>query len=211
MAIAFDATSNGTAGAGTSLSVNHTCTGSNRILWVNGQVQNPVGAVTCTYNGVSMTSVDSPAIDGHANNVQTWLFYLIAPATGTNSIVLTAATSGDNFYISAASYTGAAQSSVPDAHAFVQNTVATTSTTLTVTTVANNCWLVGAFRNEIGGATDGTGTTSRYNGGDHAIADSNGGVATGSNSLIQNFSSSKNAGIVCSFAPFPVSGFFNFF
>jgi len=89
MAIAFDATTDGGNTTATSLTYSHTCTGSNRILFVSviGAIgsDNVTGA---TYAGAAMTLVDK-----QASARSTYLFYLIAPATGANNVVVSAGSS----------------------------------------------------------------------------------------------------------------------
>lgn len=205
MAIAFDATSNGGTGSpGTSLTVSHTCTGIERLLIVGVDWQSTSALPTITYAGVSMTgSSDNPAFDNHANGVRALIYSLVGPASGANNIVVTGTFSGagQSCLISNASYTGVNQSGFLDGHSKTENTSVSTSTVLTVTTAIPNSWLFGFFRNEIGGAADGANTTSRHNAGDHALADSGGGRAVGSNSLTQTFASAVNAGVVVAFSP----------
>jgi hypothetical protein len=96
MALAFDAVYPGSTGASVSnsgtftLSWNHTCTGSNLLL-VAGVTVGSGGVATttsATYNSVSMTSTgrsfSNNGVDGFCE-----MFYLVAPATGTNSVDIT--------------------------------------------------------------------------------------------------------------------------
>ena len=101
MAVTFDAVgpnSAGTSATGTSLSWSHTCTGSNRLLVVGvavGTVTSDASLVTTvTYNGVSMTSASKVHSNGSSNGyIQ--MFYLIAPATGANTVAVTNNSSAD--------------------------------------------------------------------------------------------------------------------
>lgn len=164
MAIAFD---NSTASS--SASYSHTCTGSNLILWVH------VGSFTATtssvtYNGVSMTkAVDSGLQDGAYNT----LWYLINPATGSNTVAITV--SGGSLWGSeAASYTGAKQSGQPDATNSAYQTSAPLA--VSVTTVADNCWVVGGGMDKSGSGVSsaGSGTTQRsQSNNSNAIYDNN--------------------------------------
>lgn len=81
---AFDATSNGTVSAASNITVEHTCTGSNRILvvWVAGN--QTTSAVT--YNTVSMTQLGTNQSSGGLL-INAW--YLVNPATGAHNIVAT--------------------------------------------------------------------------------------------------------------------------
>lgn len=204
-AIALDAvTQSFGQAAGTTATLAHTATGSNLLATCQVDTNNHVGSgiTSVVYNGTGMTGTGDVANDGSANLVSVYLYWLASPSTGAQTITVTGAVSYDGYSMACTSYSGAAQTGIPDAHSKTQNTVATTSCTLTVTTVADNSWLVGAFRTEVGGATFGTGTTSRYNNGDGGLADS--GVPktpAGSYSLIYNFGSSVNCGVIMSFAP----------
>lgn len=205
-AIAFDAVTHSyTQASSTSASLSHTATGSNLLAWchVNTHQVGSAAVTPVNYNGVGMTglSAENPARDGFApNDVSSWMFWLQNPSTGAQTINVTCA-SANSMDVDCCTYTGCSQSSIPDAHSKTENTSATTSCVLTVTTVADQCWLVGCFRNEIGGQAAGANTTIRYDNGDGGIADSNAARSTGSNSISTTFGSAVNAGIVASFAP----------
>jgi hypothetical protein len=87
----------GSAIFASSLSWNHTCTGRDRFLVVGvalGAGPDTGKTLTVTYNGVSMTS----AALAHTNNQSAGyiqLFYLVAPASGTNIVAVTASTTVD--------------------------------------------------------------------------------------------------------------------
>lgn len=74
------------------------------------------------------------------------LFYLIAPSTGANNVVVTmSGSTAQRLVAVSCSYTGAAQSGQPDAQASVLENDSVTSKTVTMTTVANNCWMFGGI------------------------------------------------------------------
>lgn len=92
----FDAVGPSSAGAtshnSTSLSWNHTCSGSNRLLVVGVSLSDgsdPGKTITgVTYSGVALTSTAAiHSGGGTAGYVQMW--YLVAPGTGTNPVVVT--------------------------------------------------------------------------------------------------------------------------
>ncbi|MDN5275058.1 MAG: hypothetical protein JWP06_959 [Candidatus Saccharibacteria bacterium] len=99
MAVVFDAvgpSSAGTAAIATSLSWSHTCSGSNRLLVVGLGFGGSDSSVitTATYNSVPMVSAGKV----HANNQTDGyveLFYLVAPATGANTVAISCNVSGD--------------------------------------------------------------------------------------------------------------------
>src|SRR5438067_591060 len=114
MAIGFDASSGGFVNTSGPLTISHTCGGSNRILLVGVEIS--VGGETVTgvtYNSVAMTQINLQDLNGSTFR-NTYLFYLIAPATGANNIVVSASGGTGNIYAAAASYTGVDQSSPLD-------------------------------------------------------------------------------------------------
>lgn len=108
MAIAFDAASSHKGNNVSSLTWSHTCSGSNRLLWVcagNGALL-PTATTSVTYNGVAMTEVgDVVQTFAHASH-----HYLVAPDTGAHDVVVTYAGSNDECIAGAVSYTGVDQS-----------------------------------------------------------------------------------------------------
>jgi hypothetical protein len=143
MAIVLDATSKGSATSTSPLQWNHTCTGSNLVLivGVNVCVSVPNSNADCssvTYNGVNLTLLGSKRSNGI---VQASLWYLLNPATGSNAISIDFSGTDARSDAGAVSWTGVAQSSQPDAVA--GNTGSSTNPSLTVTTVADNCWVIG--------------------------------------------------------------------
>jgi hypothetical protein len=109
MAIALDATSQGDTNSGTSLSVAHVCTGSNRLLLAGATTwaaSAGPATLTATYNGVSMVNEEDIVFDLAAGRLV--LFRLAAPATGSNNLVVTLSKSSECSLV-IASYTGAHQ------------------------------------------------------------------------------------------------------
>lgn len=143
MAIAFDAVASGTnSNLSDTLTFAHTCTGSDRILFVAINCNNADNRITgVTYNGVSMTVVDS--LVNSAGNSYLDLYVLVGPATGANNIVVTANTNPTNITAASISFTGASQTGQPDAHGTVTSSVASGGTqTKALTTIADNCWML---------------------------------------------------------------------
>lgn len=181
MAIAFDAAAS-SSGTGTSLTYNHTCTGSNRILWVSIGVNSAdsVDHVTgVTYNSVAMTRGPS-MFSGVASLDGQYLYYLVAPATGTNSVVVSTNNS-QPIYATSVSYTGAKQSGQPDNTASSNGSGASTIT-LNITPSANGCWVItGASDEQVGNPAINGGITARgSNQVEGNAADSNATVTAGS-------------------------------
>lgn len=135
--IAFDAVSQSSVDAASSpLAFNHTCTGSNLLLIVGVGASSDV-VTGVTYNGVAMTQLIKLNDQGQGYS---YIYGLLAPATGVNSISI-AWTGTSSVRGIGASYTGVRQSSLPDATNSQYN-ASTTSLTTTVTTVANTTWAV---------------------------------------------------------------------
>lgn len=198
MTIAFDATSTGTA-ASTTLTVSHTCSGSDRALVV-GVVGRTADEVTgVTYNGVAMTQIGKKAETGSR---YVYLYYLNAPATGAHDIVVSA--SGSAYLeLSAASYTGVLQTGQPEVNA-VNSAVSASSLTTSLTTLADNAWTVLAALHQSGTLTAGSGSTQRNTTLVGAILDSNGPVTpAGSKSMAFSGANSSNnpACVMVSLAP----------
>ncbi|MEK9206858.1 MAG: hypothetical protein AAB922_00095, partial [Patescibacteria group bacterium] len=124
------------------------------------------------------------------------------PATGANDVVLSRTGRTSRMTGVAASYTGSKQTGQPDA-ATTNTATSVTSITTSVTVVASNCWLIMAFDNNAEVPTAGAGTTIRQAGSDASgLADSNGTVGTGSQSLVINTVGASNfATAIISLAP----------
>jgi hypothetical protein len=135
MAIARDTnTALQIVGPSTTGSVSHTCTGSNLILWCLMQNENQSGFNSITYGGVQLTEAITYNM---TNSQQISLWYLIAPATGSNTFAVDRIGTVNDCQMQIVSYTGAKQSGVPDASISANNTTSTSLTT-TLTTVADN-------------------------------------------------------------------------
>ena len=107
--IAFDAASLASFTGNTTTSFNHTCTGSNLLLFVTvtHRFASLVTVNAPTYNGVTMTLVAEPfESDGE---FQVHLYRLIAPATGTHSVTVTFSGTPADYELGATSFTGVHQ------------------------------------------------------------------------------------------------------
>lgn len=215
MAIAYDAEygsfTNSSSG---SLTYSHTCTGSDLVLYVMAATASGVTVTGITYNGVSMTLVDSYTGIGLATD-NVYLYILVGPSTGANNIVISASGSGSLIYAGSSSYTGAAQSGQP-VHTAKNSTASATSLTTTVDTSSapstDNCWVIGGYLMDGNfTASAGANTTLRTTAVTKdwvGMMDSNAAVTPpGSRSLIFNSSSaSVMRGIITSLAPFTAAG-----
>lgn len=91
MAVAFDAVTAATATAtGGTLTVAHTCSGSDRVLVVTLAYSQLLSVTGVTYDGVSMTNEGTirTGVSNDGNRKQT-LLTLIGPASGSNNVVFT--------------------------------------------------------------------------------------------------------------------------
>lgn len=198
-AIAFDAVASDTALAATSLTFAHTCTGSNLVLGAPARVYDLLDTgddniTGITYNSVALTRVNTEV----ATNIRTYMYILTAPATGANNLVLSAS-EASNIYGIAQSYTGCSQTGQPNAENSDASTSAT-NLTVSVTTTADNCWLVSGTSNNQGGTNPqpGTNTTARYQALTHAGGDSNAPMTpAGSHSQNWTTNETPSSGSIC--------------
>lgn len=177
MAIALDVATNGGSATATSLTYAHTCTGSNLILFVGVNFYRsgtqPTDDITgVTYGGVAMTQITKNVYT--TGNQITYMYYLVNPSTGANNVVISKTTGSDTIRSNSISYTGANDVGQPDNFGS-ENAAASLSVSKSVTTVANNCWMVSFTFNDANQCLASTGTTNRNSAGVYmAIGDSNG-------------------------------------
>ena len=177
MAIALDAVTNMASGSGTSLTFAHTCTGDDRILFVFVETAEGTTPVVSgvTYNSVAMTEINNVSFTVGGNAV-VYLYYLVAPSTGANNVVISCSSSMVLIRGNAVSYTGASQTGQPDGSD--TETGSGASGTVTITTTADNCWMVFGQANNAAEPTAGTNSTRRgtSGGGGFGYFDSNGAI-----------------------------------
>lgn len=160
MAIAFDAaTVGGYSNPVDGKTFAHTCTGSDRILFVGTFGEPGNDSITgVTYAGVSMTKIAAKNTGGPDNRYST-LWVLFGPASGANNVVIAA--SGGDGAADAVSYTGVLSTSIDN---FTTNSATgVNNITTLLTPIADNCWTIIGARNELGGSTAGAGSTIRAN------------------------------------------------
>lgn len=122
-----------------------------------------------TYNSVALTKARED-ISETAPSSGTWIatsvWYLAAPTAGANTVEVTFTGTVNRSVAGAATFSGAAQSNVVDSTAtdFIGSGV-TTVLDATVTTVANNCFIINAFYSGAnGGVTPDGNMTTIHNG-----------------------------------------------
>jgi len=200
MALAFDAAVDGSIVIpGTSLTWAHTCTGSDRILLV-AAFDDSGGAsliTGVTYNSVALTKIAEVQV---LDNRWVTLWYLVAPATGSNNVVITASASTVIAGISG-SYTGAAQTGQPDS--FATNTsTASTSLTTTTTVVASDCWLVMGIKSlGVNSYSYSPTGSERISNSQMHFWDSNATIGTGSQAVVATASPDNHGAVLVSIAP----------
>jgi hypothetical protein len=212
MAIGLDVATNGGTATSSPLTWNHTCTGSNLILIVGVSINCESGTPSIsvpTYNSLPMTLIGSQRNTGRANDIVA-LYYYIGPATGTHAVSV--AFGGSTIICGgvSVSYTGVNQSGQPDAVAGLGSQTGA-NPSLTVTTVANNSWVVGVCEDSSaitagltsrGGATLGDGFTTYY----FNLEDTNGPKTPAGNQTVNWTAASGTwGGQAASFAPLAVT------
>lgn len=201
----LDATSQGGGNPsnGYPVSWSHTCSGTDRLLVVGTTHANGASSLTgITYNGVAMTMIAQQA--GLANLINSALFYMINPPSGTHTITISGGGGSPTIWGAAASFTNADQTTQPDS--FAQGQAQSGNPSLSTTVVANNSMLVAIYNLLDNNAPNaGTGMTQLqiYQGSQSGIFGYSGlGVGTGSQSMTVNAAGTDwYAGIMASFKP----------
>lgn len=184
MAVAFDAATNSGDTNSTSITFSHTCSGSDRVLYVfvNAQAGNVVTGVT--YNSVSMTQL--VASDGDAGSLgfygYNYLYRLIAPSTGANNVVVSASSSG---WMRASAWSGTGGHQTTPEDTYGANNEVTSANEVSLTITNSNCWVISwcIFDNSVAAhISPQSGITSRAENTD-GVGDSAGTVATGASAL----------------------------
>jgi hypothetical protein len=139
MAVDIDAVSSISASSGTTLTVEHTCSGTDRVLIVDVAISNSAKAQDVEYNGVAMTSLgERDSNDDTAGKIEK--FILINPDSGAHDIEYTrqAGGSGITMILGAVSFTGASQTLADYTGTFVSNAGTGTTPTVAVTGTASD-------------------------------------------------------------------------
>ncbi len=218
MAIAFDNATNGGTQIGGDLTFSHTCSGSDRILYVvvfgplytNDATGHQISGVI--YGSDLMTEITRGIEDNGANpTVNRWcyLYQLVAPASGSNTVQVVSA--ADATGAVASSYTGAAQSSQPDGAGPTNSFGASTSATSVVNVSGSGEWVVSAVKENQGWTvtpTNGIERAASAANGLHLV-DSNGSVSSGTYTIGGTGSPSANWIVIgLAFKPVASGGFF---
>lgn len=139
------------------VTLSHETKGRHRILFVSIGLLGSGTLVSLKYNGVDMVLVNGPQSNGTENY---YLYYLMNPTLGTNDIVLVSSSSV-NSAIEAISYSGASQTNITEISNSAGSSSGLSPYTISTTTVADNCWVVGRARNTATASVPSTGVTQR--------------------------------------------------
>lgn len=211
MAIAFDAAGGAKDNSGgvTSLTFAHTTSaGSDRLMVVTaGSNTTSVPTVDdVKYNGDQLIEVDEKF---EGTNVRLALWYMVAPDSGTNNVVVTwsgtGTGAGQQLNAVSQTYTGASQTGQPDSNGFdifSNEDPFAVSTTV----VASNCWLAGAFQGSTGEIAAGSPVAPTVQRGvdqfNQVGVDTNGVVGTGAQTINWDAANpDTGVGLVISIAP----------
>lgn len=200
-AIAFDSAS--AAATGVSPSYSQTCTGSLLAIILTGQEDG--GDFTAVSYAAAALTKDVNVLNS-ITPAYLSIWHKLSPATGSNTLAVTSHGSATGSRVSSVSYSGVLQSGFPDAVASTASsaTVGAGNITITLTTVAANCWAIETSVDDLIGPDTGVVCTTFRTAvnGNGAANDSNGTVATGANSVGYHYTGSNTTAIVAlSFAP----------
>lgn len=160
MAIAVDSVSTAHGNGASPFTLNHTTAGSDRLLIVGVSIHHVNSEViSMTYNGVEMTLVpDTGEYNGQYYCV---MYYLVAPATGSNTVSISTSDQVYDIGIGVISLTGVHQS-VPLGTA-LQTTGTSTTPSVTVSSAADELVVDALCINNNGALAVHASQTSRWN------------------------------------------------
>lgn len=196
--IAFDAATEDKTSTGTTLTYAHTCTGTDRFLYVHVTTlttgSHTINSVT--YNGVAMTPLVSN-VQAYSATWKCHSYYLVNPASGTNDVVVTMASSPSASQRSGAvSYTGVDQTNP----ILTSNSAYTSSggtCNVSLTTADDGWWLIsGANPDAAFAAGVNTDTLRASYGGLADIADSDGDIAATTANAQMTHAGSRGGGVI---------------
>jgi len=171
MAIAFDNANNGTSAGTTSLTLAHTCTGSNLALVVYVEQFSSTDDLTgVTYNGVSMTRARANNRIGGSR--WQYLYILLGAPSGAHNVVASCSSAKIEIVI-ASSYTGVTASGYDVVGG--PGTVGSSIVSLTLTPTVDNAWIVYGDT-EPSVANNYVGMTQRSGANGYNIFDTNGAI-----------------------------------
>lgn len=159
--VLFDAVGPSSAGqaaaASSSISWSHTCSGTDRVLYVGIACSNNGATLSATYNSVSMTSLGKRSSNDQSQGFAQ-LFRLIAPATGSNTVLVSLASGTADLEGGSISFTGVDQTT-PDGTP-VTGISATSSVSVDVPTDSSQSMVVDVT--SCGSTISSSGQTNRW-------------------------------------------------
>jgi len=150
--IAIDASNTDEINPNTTLSIAHTTTGDNLVMFVGVHNQGGNLVTGVTYNSVDLTEITRSS--GSGSNYHS-LWYLLAPDTGLHNVVITMSGSS---YIGAGVVTYTGVDLTQDFTNFDVSRVTATSATVSLTTTEDNSMLFG-YGDVVSGTLSGSGDT----------------------------------------------------
>lgn len=201
MAIAYD--TSGVAYSVTSAAtVNLTAAGANELavmfVWFNdGTASFSSITVNGSSTGVTLIGAETDT-SPDANKMR--MYYLVNPPTSSVAYTVNLSGTPDGMMWAVGLWSGVDTSTPIDSSAYIAS--ATTPFNHATTVVASDCWLAGMMK-RYGGTTIGvdTGTQRAIQGANFLLADSNGTVATGSQSLSFTTDATYSQGMIVSLKP----------
>ena len=144
----------------------------NRVLTVGAQGEDgsasDCNAISVTYDSVPMTEIDEAVAVTSGTRMCVSLWYLLAPNTGNNTVLITWNADVSDRSGGAISFYNAAQQGPEDSNSSVNESVPPTTITTGVTTLTAGSWLVDSVGSGDGGGdfvTQEAGQTERYDNG----------------------------------------------
>lgn len=194
MAIAFDSKSSVNAATSTSLTYAFNNVAGDCVVVFCHDTSGASSTVTgVTYGGVAMTQVGS-AYRGAGGGRWITAWILAAPATGSNNVVVSSSSS-QNLRSSAYSYSGVDQSTPLDANNTAESGTGTTWSN-TLTTVADNAWMIVFGKDETGNKTYSLSSSGimrlAVDAGGHWVADSNGAISPAGPTTLNGTNANSN-------------------
>lgn len=160
MALAFDAVASGVGSGVGPFTYSHTCSGSNRALFVKVSYYDSGDSVSAvSYNGAAMTFISGSKIANGQYTVE-W-YYLVNPATGSNTVSVTMTGSVFGIGVTSISFTDAHQTTPYGTP--VTGTGTSTTPSVSVSSAATEIVLDGIVIVHGGTLTVGAGQTQRTN------------------------------------------------
>lgn len=214
-AIAFDAATVGTTASASPQTVSHTVTGTDPLLFVGCGCMHSTTAPTVSAVSYAAVGMTSPRTDVQGG-ARTYPWLLGAASTGTNDVSVTwSAGTNERMNSIAQSYSGSQSSSTADANNGLVGTTSTGDKNVTVTTVAEDCWIAGVGINRaLSGVSITALQTSRGTSTVNPAAvsavfrgeDTNGPLAAGNNDVGFNIGGTSNVAWALSFVSFAPEG-----